>query len=200
MIRHGVRAVLARRDGKMKILLASGSPRRKELLANICPAFSVLVPTVDEAAIAAPYRGNPRRTVMALSRAKAQAARQMETADAVIGADTVVALGRTILGKPENAEQAFAMLRSLSGRTHKVWTGVSVRFAKRTVTYAVCTRIRFYRLTDEQIQAYVDSKEGMDKAGGYGIQGRAGEFVKEIRKDYFNVVGLPLKRLARLLG
>ena len=155
---------------------------------------------MDEAAIAAPYKGNPRRTVMALSRAKAQAARQMETADAVIGADTVVALGRTILGKPENAEQALAMLRSLSGRTHKVWTGVSVSFINRTVTYAVCTRIRFYRLTDEQIQTYVDSKEGMDKAGGYGIQGRAGEFVKEIRKDYFNVVGLPLKRLARLLG
>ncbi len=184
----------------MKILLASGSPRRKELLTNICPEFSVLVPTVDEAAIAAPYKGNPRRTVMALSRAKAQAARQMETADAVIGADTVVALGRTILGKPDSTEQGYAMLRSLSGRTHKVWTGVSVSFADRTVTYAVCTRIRFYRLTDEQIQAYVESGEGMDKAGGYGIQGKAGAFVKHIRKDYFNVVGLPLKRLARLLG
>lgn len=191
---------MVRRVGKMKVVLASGSPRRKELLSNICPEFSVLIPTVDEAAIAAPYQGNPRRTVMALSRAKAQAARQLTDADAVIGADTVVALGRTILGKPENPEQAYAMLRSLSGRTHKVWTGVSVRFATRTVTYAVCTRIRFYNLTDEQIQAYVESGEGMDKAGGYGIQGKAGAFVKTIRKDYFNVVGLPLKRLARLLG
>jgi septum formation protein len=184
----------------MTVILASGSPRRRELLRNICEDFTVLVPTVDEAAVAAPFSRSPRRMVMALSRAMALAVRQTESADAIIGADTVVALGRTILGKPENTEQAYAMLRALSGRTHKVWTGVSVRFAKRTVTYAVCTRIRFYRLTDEQIQAYVDSKEGMDKAGGYGIQGRAGEFVKEIRKDYFNVVGLPLKRLARLLG
>lgn len=191
---------MVRRGGKMKVILASGSPRRKELLANICSDFSVLVPSVDEAAIAAPYKGNPRRTVMALSRAKAQAARQLESADAVIGADTVVALGKTILGKPENPQQAYAMLRSLSGRTHKVWTGVSVSFANRTVTYAVCTRIRFYRLTHAQMQAYVDSKEGMDKAGGYGIQGKAGAFVKDIRKDYFNVVGLPLRRLARLLG
>lgn len=191
---------MVRRVGKMKVVLASGSPRRKELLSNICPKFSVLVPTVDEAAIATPYQGNPRRTVMALSHAKAQAARQLTDADAVIGADTVVALGRTILGKPENPEQAYAMLRSLSGRTHKVWTGVSVSFSECTVTYAVCTRIRFYNLTDEQIQAYVESGEGMDKAGGYGIQGKAGAFVKTIRKDYFNVVGLPLKRLARLLG
>ena len=137
---------------------------------------------------------------LAETRAKAQAARQLESADAVIGADTVVALGKTILGKPENPQQAYAMLRSLSGRTHKVWTGVSVSFANRTVTYAVCTRIRFYRLTHAQLQAYVDSKEGMDKAGGYGIQGKAGAFVKDIRKDYFNVVGLPLRRLARLLG
>ena len=184
----------------MKVILASGSPRRKELLANICPEFSVLVPDVDESAVAAPFHGNPRRTVMALSRAKALAARQLESADAVIGADTVVALGRTILGKPEDTEQALAMLRSLSGHTHKVWTGVSVSFSDRTVTYAVCTRIRFYRLSEEQIQTYVASGEGMDKAGSYGIQGRAGAFVKEIRKDYFNVVGLPLKRLARLLG
>ena len=191
---------MVRRGDKMKVILASGSPRRKELLANICPTFSVLVPSVDEAVIAAPYKGNPRRTVMALSRAKAQAARQLESADAVIGADTVVALGKTILGKPETPQQAYDMLRSLSGRTHKVWTGVSVSFINRTVTYAVCTRIRFHRLTPAQIQAYVDSKEGMDKAGGYGIQGNAGAFVKEIRKDYFNVVGLPLKRLARLLG
>ena len=191
---------MARRGGKMKVILASGSPRRKELLANICPEFSVLVPEVDEAAVAAPFYGNPRRTVMALSRAKALAARQIDAADAVIGADTVVALGRTILGMPESTEESAAMLRALSGRTHKVWTGVSVCFADCTVTYAVCTRIRFFRLTEEQIQAYVDSKEGMDKAGGYGIQGKAGAFVKEIRKDYFNVVGLPLKRLARLLG
>lgn len=191
---------MARRVGKMTVILASGSPRRKELLANICPDFSVLVPTVDESAIAAPYKGNPRRTVMALSRAKAQAARPLTDADAVIGADTVVAQGRTVLGKPETPEQAYAMLRSLSGRTHKVWTGVSVSFAARTVTYAVCTRIRFRRLSDEQIQAYVASGEGMDKAGGYAIQGTAGAFVKTIRKDYFNVVGLPLKRLARLLG
>lgn len=191
---------MAHRVGNMTVILASGSPRRKELLANICPDFSVLVPSVDEAAVAAPYKGNPRRTVMALARAKAQAARQLAQADAVIGADTVVALGHTILGKPDSAEQAYTMLRTLSGRTHKVWTGVSVSFSNRTVTYAVCTRIRFYRLTEEQIRAYVDAKEGMDKAGGYGIQGQAGAFVKHIRKDYFNVVGLPLKRLARLLG
>ena len=95
------------------------------------------MPDVDEVAIAAPFHGHPRRTVMALSRAKALAARETEPADAVIGADTVVALGRTILGKPRDTEEAYTMLRSLSGRTHKVWTGVSVSFPDRTVTYAV---------------------------------------------------------------
>lgn len=184
----------------MKIILASGSPRRRELLRNICEDFTVLVPTVDESAVAAPFGGHPRRTVMALSRAKALAVRQTESADAVIGADTVVALGRTILGKPHSPEEGLAMLRALSGRTHKVWTGVTVSFPARTVTYAVCTRIRFHKLSPEQMEAYVASGEGMDKAGGYGIQGKAGVFVKSIRKDYFNVVGLPLRRLAQLLG
>ncbi len=184
----------------MRVILASGSPRRRELLKNICENFTVLVPTVDEAAIAAPYKGHPRRTVLALSRAKALAVRQTESADVIIGADTVVALGRTILGKPRTSQEGLDMLRALSGRTHKVWTGVAVSFPGRTVSYAVCTRIRFHKLSSEQMQAYVDSGEGMDKAGGYGIQGAAGVFVKSIRKDYFNVVGLPLRRLARLLG
>ena len=185
----------------MTIVLASASPRRKELLGNICKDFQVLVPSVDEEKIAEKYQGNPRRTVRALSRAKALAARgQSPSADAVIGADTVVALGRVILGKPSSREEGRAMLKMLSGRTHKVWTGVTVSFAGRTVTYAVCTRIRFYPLTDTQINEYVDSGEGEDKAGGYGIQGSAGAFVKRIRKDYFNVVGLPLRRLSRLLG
>lgn len=184
----------------MTVILASGSPRRRELLGNICEDFTVLVPTVDEAAIAAPFLRSPRRTVMALSRAKALAVRQTEAADAIIGADTVVALGRTVLGKPRTPQEGLDMLRALSGRTHKVWTGVTVSFPNRTVTYAVCTRIRFHRLTEEQMHAYVASGDGMDKAGGYGIQGEAGAFVKSIRKDYFNVVGLPLRRLARLLG
>lgn len=184
----------------MTVILASGSPRRRELLGNICEDFTVLVPTVDEAAIAAPFLRSPRRTVMALSRAKALAVRQTEAADAIIGADTVVALGRTVLGKPRTLKEGLDMLRALSGRTHKVWTGVTVSFPNRTVTYAVCTRIRFHRLTEEQMHAYVASGDGMDKAGGYGIQGEAGAFVKSIRKDYFNVVGLPLRRLARLLG
>ncbi len=183
----------------MTVILASGSPRRQELLKNICDQFTVLVPAVDEESVAAPYRGNPRRTVMALSRAKALAVRQTESADAIIGADTVVALGRTILGKPRTPQEGLAMLQALSGRTHKVWTGVAVSFPDRTVNYAVCTRIRFHKLTQSQMQAYVDSGDGMDKAGGYGIQGAAGIFVKSIRKDYFNVVGLPLRRLARLL-
>ena len=191
---------MARQGGKMTVILASGSPRRQELLRNICEDFTVLVPQVDEAAVAAPHHGHPRRTVMALSRAKALAVRQAEAADAIIGADTVVALGRAILGKPASPQEGLAMLRALSGRTHKVWTGVSVSFPTRTVTYAVCTRIRFHRLTEEQMRDYVSSGEGADKAGGYGIQGTAGVFVKSIRKDYFNVVGLPLKRLAGLLG
>lgn len=184
----------------MMVILASGSPRRRELLHNICEDFTVLVPTVDEAAVAAPFSRSPRRTVMALSRAKALAVRQMQAADAIIGADTVVALGRTVLGKPHTLQEGLDMLRALSGRTHKVWTGVTVSFPTRTVTYAVCTRIRFHRLSEEQMRAYVASGDGMDKAGGYGIQGQAGAFVKSIRKDYFNVVGLPLRRLARLLG
>lgn len=191
---------MARRVDKMTVILASGSPRRRELLRNICDDFTVLVPTVDEAAVAAPFSRSPRRMVMALSRAKALAVRQTESADAIIGADTVVALGCNVLGKPRTPQEGLDMLRALSGRTHKVWTGVTVSFPTRTVTYAVCTRIRFHRLSDAQMRDYVASGDGMDKAGGYGIQGKAGAFVKSIRKDYFNVVGLPLRRLARLLG
>ena len=109
------KAALARRVDKMTVILASGSPRRRELLRNICEDFTVLVPTVDEAAVAAPFSRSPRRMVMALSRAKALAVRQTESADAIIGADTVVALGRNVLGKPRTPQEGLDMLRALSG-------------------------------------------------------------------------------------
>ena len=180
------------------VVLASASPRRRELLSNICRDFEVRVSPVDEAAIAARCR-SPKSTVLALSLAKASAVPRKE-GETVIGADTVVCLGRKILGKPKDEAEAAEMLRALSGRTHKVRTGVTVIKNGKPVCYAVCTRVCFRRLREEEIAAYVSSGEGMDKAGGYGIQGGAGKFLRRLRGDYFNVVGLPLKRLSTLIG
>lgn len=188
-----------------RLVLASGSPRRLTLLAQIGVTPDALRPaSIDET----PRRGEmPRTLASRLARSKAQAARDQiaedpELADAIVlAADTVVAVGSRILGKPDVVEQAAASLELLSGRAHKVFTGVCIITPDDKVrTRIVETRIRFKRLSRREIEAYIASREWRGKAGGYAIQGLAGCFVQKIIGSYTNVVGLPLTEVSSLLA
>lgn len=189
----------------MKIILASGSPRRKELLAQAGYDFVIEVSDADEN-IQADF---PGALVEELSHRKAEAVAKQHMAAAagaaapgqemytIIGADTVVAVDGRVLGKPDGEEGAVEMLRSLSGRTHQVYTGVSLLLLEegRLVAeekFHVCTDVTMREISDEEIRWYVSTGEPMDKAGAYGIQGKAAVFISGIHGDYYNVVGLPL--------
>lgn len=176
------------------IILASQSPRRQELLKLITSDFEIKVSNVDETL---PDKITPKEAVMYLSKIKAEPF--ADSNDIVIGADTVVALDGKILGKPKSEENAKEMLRFLSGRTHSVFTGVTLASDKKTKTFAVETKVKFFELTNEEIDAYIKTKEPFDKAGAYGIQGYGSLLVEKIDGDYFNVVGLPVSTLAREL-
>ncbi|MCC8023669.1 MAG: Maf family protein [Clostridiales bacterium] len=179
----------------MNLVLASASPRRQELLALLDTDFIVKPADVDETL---PEGIAPRRAVESLSVRKAEAVWEKNTC--VIGADTVVALGQTIFGKPADAADARRMLNALSGRVHSVFTGVTVLHPDgRAETFSEETRVEFYPLSGAQVDAYIATGEPMDKAGAYGIQGRGCTLVKGIQGDYFNVVGLPVARLNRIL-
>ena len=180
----------------MSIVLASASPRRRELLEKAGVAFRVQVSDADERI--EPGMSAPQ-AVMHLARQKAAAVAAECRSDTVIGADTVVVFGETILGKPADADDAFRMLRMLSGETHSVYTGVCILKDGAEDCFNVCTRVTFYPLTDAQIRAYIATGEPMDKAGAYGIQGRGCTLVTEICGDYFNVVGLPVAEVCRRL-
>ncbi|MDE7244071.1 MAG: Maf family protein [Oscillospiraceae bacterium] len=181
------------------IILASHSPRRRQLLEQAgLHDFSVLVPEVDEA-----YDPSlpPAEIVAALSRRKAEAAARLAGPGAlVIAADTMVFLDGLRLGKPNGEEEAFSMLSALSGRTHQVRTGVTVCMDGHTDTQVQTTGVTFRTLTPPEIRRYIRTGEPMDKAGAYGIQGRAALFVTGICGDYCNVVGLPLCLLGRMLA
>ena len=183
---------------EQRVILASASPRRRELLERFGLPFEVIPARGEERA---PEGLTPAELVERLSRAKAgEVAAAAEDREAVIiAADTVVELEGEILGKPRDEAEARAMLRRLSGRTHRVWTGVTVRRGDEHRTESVCTAVEFRPLSEEEIRAYVSTGEPLDKAGAYGYQGLACLFVEEIRGDYFNVVGLPLCRLGRML-
>lgn len=176
------------------IILASQSPRRQELLKLITSDFEIKVSNVDETL---PDKITPKEAVMYLSKIKAEPFADGD--DIVIGADTVVALDGKILGKPKNEENAREMLKFLSGRTHSVFTGVTLANDEKTKTFAVETKVKFFELTNEEIDAYIKTKEPFDKAGAYGIQGYGSLLVEKIDGDYFNVVGLPVSTLAREL-
>lgn len=176
------------------IILASKSPRRLELMKYITENFIVKSADADETL---PKGISPEEAVLRLSAIKAEPFRNDE--DTVIGADTVVALGRKILGKPKNDDDARAMLRSLSGKTHSVFTGVTIIHSQESTSFAVQTKVSFYELSDEDIERYIKTGEHRDKAGSYGIQGYGSLFVKEIKGDYFNVVGLPIGKLNKEL-
>lgn len=176
------------------IILASKSPRRLELMKYITEDFIVKSADADETL---PKGISPEEAVLRLSAIKAEPFRNDE--DTVIGADTVVALGRKILGKPKNDDDARAMLRSLSGKTHSVFTGVTIIHSQESTSFAVQTKVSFYELSDDDIEQYIKTGEHRDKAGSYGIQGYGSLFVKEIKGDYFNVVGLPIGKLNKEL-
>ena len=183
----------------MKLILASGSPRRRELMEMLCPENLEIVPAVGEEA--ADPALPPDELVKALSRAKAAEVQSRCAApdDAVIGADTVVALDGAVLGKPRDKADARRMLRALSGRTHTVYTGVTVLRGAQSLSHAERTEVRFRALSDEEIERYIATGEPMDKAGAYGAQGYASLFVEHLDGDFFNVMGLPLCALGKLL-
>lgn len=184
-----------------RIILASASPRRKELMAQAGFVFDIFVSTKEEKICSR----SPEDTVKQLSEQKAlDVSEQFEEDCIVIGADTVVACDQEILGKPADEEDAFRMLRILQGRTHQVYTGVTIvegPAGKRTVTVFVQkTDVTMYPMTDASIRKYIATGEPMDKAGAYGIQGRAAVFVESVQGDYNNVVGLPVAAIWQYLN
>ncbi len=183
----------------MELILASQSPRRKEILSLLDIPFKIMVSDADESVDSSlpPYF-----IAESLSLMKATAvSKNIDTHALVIGADTIVVIDDKILGKPKDEEDARFMLSSLSGRTHSVISGVTVLDTKsaKAESFYVETKVTFLPLTDEEITDYIKSGEPMDKAGAYGIQGRGGKFVEKISGDYFNVVGLPLSKLYQVL-
>lgn len=181
------------------IILASSSPRRIELLKATGLRFKIQPSMIDEGQISF-VRPRDRAINAALLKANAVAT-SLDTG-VVIGADTIVCLGDKIYGKPADRRGAEQMLRSLSGQTHCVITGLAIREVQHSTALldAVETRVEMRHISDEELQWYLDSGEPFDKAGAYGIQGLAGQFVERIEGCYFNVVGLPLPRLIEMLS
>lgn len=181
-----------------RLILASRSPRRLEILRTVGIVPEVRVSEVDERSLPP---AEPHLYATSLARLKAEAVARGLAAGLVLAADTVVVLGRHILGQPDDRAEAVEMLADLSGKSHEVVTGVCLIDCAtgRVETGHEVTRVRFKELTRAEIEWYVDSGEPMDKAGAYGIQGRAGLFVEGIEGCYFNVVGLPLHRVYRML-
>jgi septum formation protein len=178
------------------LILASQSPRRKELLKQIQLSFSVISSTVEET-----FSSDlmPHEVVMYLAGKKAKEISNQYPSHYVIGSDTVVAKDDQILGKPESKEAAKEMLSMLSGSTHSVYTGVAILHGDVEKLFYEKTDVTFWELTSKEIDDYIASEEPFDKAGSYGIQGIGAKFVKEIKGDYFSVVGLPISRVNRVL-
>ena len=177
-----------------KIILASASPRRKELMELAGYDFEVICADIVEVV---PEEAMPQEVVMSLALQKAQAVAAEHKEAVVIGSDTVVALDGKILGKPHSEQEACEMLRSLSGRTHKVFTGVAIVCGGKVKNFFDETDVEFYSLGDDEIKKYVATGEPTDKAGAYGIQGKGSVLVKRIKGDFFSVMGLPIAKLYR---
>lgn len=178
-------------------ILASASPRRRELLQQIDASFEVKVSSVEEVT-----GGNlaPAEIVVENAVRKAKAVAEAFPGDAVLGADTIVFLDGRVYGKPKDGEEAKAMLRALAGREHEVATGIAWVHAGEVFTDVETTRVFFAPLTEEAIDAYVKTGEPLDKTGAYAIQGRAAQFIESIEGSFSNVVGLPLYAVCRLAG
>ena len=184
----------------MKVILASKSPRRVEILEKIVKEFEVVQSNFDENTI--DFKGDIEKYVKDLSRNKAiEVSKRLNEPSIVIAADTIVFKDGKVLEKPKNEEDAFSMLSSLSGNTHKVYSGICLinTYDDTVVTDCDCTEVRFSELNPRQIRNYINSGEPMDKAGAYGIQGLGGAFVEGIKGCYYNVMGLPLNKLYKAL-
>ena len=176
----------------MALILASSSPRRRELMALITPDYTVITSDVDEGRIAAD-------TPAPLASAKARAVAKLHPADTVLGFDTVVDCGGEVFGKPQDEADALRMLRALSGRTHKVHTGVCICKGGRAAATVETTLVHFSTIVEDDLRAYVRTPEPYDKAGAYAIQGHAALWCAGIEGCYYNIMGLPVHRAAQLL-
>lgn len=185
-----------------QFVLASASPRRKELMKHISDSFKVIVSDVDEAKIDTSCPPNIYVEELALLKAASSAKSVIKDKDAVIiSADTIVVKDNKILTKPKDEKDAFYMLASLSGEEHFVYTGYCIMRMSDGFTYCGCekTAVRFRDLTEDKINAYIKTGEPMDKAGAYGIQGKGAKFIERIEGDYFNVVGFPVCSIVKAL-
>ena len=182
----------------MDIILASKSPRRREILENTKVRFSIKESQIDEIIKA---DESPKETVMRLAYEKALDVANNNKESLVIGADTIVVINNKILGKPKNEKEAYEMIKLLSGKTHYVITGfalINLSLDKKVIDCEV-SQVTFKELSDECIKDYINTKESLDKAGAYGIQGYGGLLVKNIQGDYFNIVGLPISKISDCL-
>ena len=179
----------------MQLILASASPRRRELMALYHVPFVIRAADIDETMNPL---ADPAGEVARVSRRKALAVPR-EPEDVVVAADTIVVCGGKILGKPHSEAEAAAMLALLSGRAHQVMTGVTVLRGEKSETFTEVTELHFRELTEKEISAYVSTGEPMDKAGAYGIQGGGALFCTRLEGDYYNVMGLPVCRLGGVL-
>ena len=178
----------------MKFILASSSPRRRELLLRLQTPFDIILPDVDESII--PPEGSPETYCTALAELKANDISQHYPNNLVIGSDTIVVLDNNIMGKPKDKTMAYNMLETLSGKTHHVYTGVCLKWAKKNIhhLFAEITMVTFRELSEAEINHYIEFYPPYDKAGSYGIQDWSAIFVKEIKGCYDNVVGFPISR------
>src|SRR5699024_2159137 len=174
----------------------STSPRRQALLQGLNIPFTVKQPNFDESSVTLK---NPLQKVERLAKEKAESIVLSTDDTIIIAADTIVAFEDTIFEKPDNKDEAYEMISTLSGQTHEVITTVALRSSETTDLFSVKTEVTFWNISEEEINAYIATPEPYDKAGAYGIQGKASLFVKEIQGDYFNVVGLPISQLVRAL-
>lgn len=179
-----------------QLILASGSPRRKELLALVTPDFTVKVSDVDESAITAP---TPAELAKALAWAKCLAVAETEPEALVLGSDTVVEFEGEVFGKPKNRQDAQRMLQALSGKRHYVHTGVCMAQGNHIENFVVSSAVDFFPIEEADLQGYIDTKEPYDKAGGYAIQGHAAVWCKGIEGCYYNIMGLPVSQVAQAL-
>ena len=179
-----------------KIILASGSPRRRALLQELGLDFTIYKPDVDEKIL---NHESPENLCERLSRLKAAAGAVVFPDSIIIAADTIVVIDNKILGKPHNREDAFNMLMTLQGRTHEVLTGLTICENHKILSHVEHTRVKFRQLNESEIRAYISTGESDDKAGAYAVQGVGSLLVERLEGDYFNVVGLPVCRLGLML-
>ena len=189
--------MLKRKMKPMNLILASGSPRRRELLSLYTTDFTVCASDFDESAVTA---DTPAQLVEKLARGKCLAVAAQQPGTVVLGCDTVVDVNGEVFGNPHSVEDAKRMLRALSGATHAVHTGVCISDGKRTESFVDSCRVTFFPLSAAEIDFYASTQEPYDKAGAYAIQGRAALWLNRIEGDYYTIMGLPLSRTVQLLG